>query len=140
MSAVDPTCIYVGGEITAAWNLISEAVQQALKERILGQGVRADLIPPRLPDRLSEAPWCRRPDHRAGVRRAAGRITSRHVALSADLQDVPLSRGRRMLGRHLDDGRSAPAGPRRHGGGGRYRRSAGSSLGTSRWMIRSATM
>jgi len=44
VSAVDPTCIYVGGEITAAWDLISEAVQQALKERILGQGVRPDLI------------------------------------------------------------------------------------------------
>jgi N-acetylglucosamine repressor len=44
VSAIDPSRIYVGGEITAAWDLIGGAVLQALQERILGQGVRPDLI------------------------------------------------------------------------------------------------
>ena len=44
VAAIDPTCICVGGEITAAWDLIGETVTQALKERSLGRDVPADLI------------------------------------------------------------------------------------------------
>jgi predicted NBD/HSP70 family sugar kinase len=44
VSTIDPTCIYVGGEITAAWDLIGGAVQQALAERTLGPAVAPDLI------------------------------------------------------------------------------------------------
>ena len=44
VAAIDPTCICVGGEITAAWDLIGETVIQALKERSLGRPVPADLI------------------------------------------------------------------------------------------------
>ena len=35
VNAVDPACVYVGGEITAAWDLISGAVRTALAERTL---------------------------------------------------------------------------------------------------------
>ena len=35
INAVDPACVYVGGEITAAWDLISGAVRTALAERTL---------------------------------------------------------------------------------------------------------
>lgn len=44
VAAIDPTCICIGGEITAAWDLIGETVTQALKERSLGRDVPADLI------------------------------------------------------------------------------------------------
>jgi N-acetylglucosamine repressor len=35
VNAVDPACVYVGGEITAAWDLIVGAVRTALAERTL---------------------------------------------------------------------------------------------------------
>jgi predicted NBD/HSP70 family sugar kinase len=35
INAVDPACVYVGGEITAAWDLIADAVRVALAERTL---------------------------------------------------------------------------------------------------------
>ena len=35
VNAVDPACVYVGGEITAAWDLIAGAVRTALAERTL---------------------------------------------------------------------------------------------------------
>ena len=35
INAVDPACVYVGGEITAAWDLIAGAVRTALAERTL---------------------------------------------------------------------------------------------------------
>jgi N-acetylglucosamine repressor len=35
VNAVDPACVYVGGEITAAWDLVSGAVRTALAERTL---------------------------------------------------------------------------------------------------------
>jgi N-acetylglucosamine repressor len=35
VNAVDPTCVYVGGEITGAWDLIAETVRTALAERTL---------------------------------------------------------------------------------------------------------
>ncbi len=44
VSAIDPTCIYVGGEITAAWDLIGAAALQALRERVLGPGIPPDFI------------------------------------------------------------------------------------------------
>jgi N-acetylglucosamine repressor len=33
--ALDPTCVYVGGEITAAWDLIEPVIRAALAERAL---------------------------------------------------------------------------------------------------------
>lgn len=44
VASIDPTCICVGGEITAAWDLIGASVLQALKERSLGRDVPSDLI------------------------------------------------------------------------------------------------
>lgn len=35
INAVDPACVYVGGEITAAWDLIAGSVRTALAERTL---------------------------------------------------------------------------------------------------------
>jgi N-acetylglucosamine repressor len=35
INAIDPACIYIGGEITAAWDLIETTVRAALAERIL---------------------------------------------------------------------------------------------------------
>jgi len=35
INAVDPACVYVGGEITGAWDLIAGAVRSALAERTL---------------------------------------------------------------------------------------------------------
>jgi predicted NBD/HSP70 family sugar kinase len=35
INAIDPSCIYIGGEITAAWDMIEPAVRAALAERIL---------------------------------------------------------------------------------------------------------
>ncbi len=35
INAIDPACIYIGGEITAAWDMIESTVRMALAERIL---------------------------------------------------------------------------------------------------------
>lgn len=35
INAIDPACIYIGGEITAAWDMIEATVRAALAERIL---------------------------------------------------------------------------------------------------------
>ena len=35
INSVDPGCVYIGGEITAAWDLIESSVRAALKERAL---------------------------------------------------------------------------------------------------------
>lgn len=35
INAVDPTCIFIGGEITEAWDLIEPEVRAAIKERVL---------------------------------------------------------------------------------------------------------
>lgn len=35
INAIDPACIYIGGEITAAWDMIETTVRAALAERIL---------------------------------------------------------------------------------------------------------
>ena len=50
VSVVDPTCICVGGEITAAWDLIGDTVMRALRERVLGREVPSDLVRPVPPD------------------------------------------------------------------------------------------
>ncbi len=35
INALNPSCVYVGGEITLAWDLIEGAVRAALAERVL---------------------------------------------------------------------------------------------------------
>ncbi|MBC7796907.1 MAG: ROK family transcriptional regulator [Pyrinomonadaceae bacterium] len=35
INAIDPTCIFIGGEITEAWDLIEPEVRAAIKERVL---------------------------------------------------------------------------------------------------------
>jgi N-acetylglucosamine repressor len=52
LSAFDPACIYVGGEITAAWDLVGETVVQALGERDFGRELAPDLIRPVSPPDL----------------------------------------------------------------------------------------
>jgi N-acetylglucosamine repressor len=44
LSAYDPACIYVGGEITAAWDLIGETAIQALGEREFGRELPRDFV------------------------------------------------------------------------------------------------
>lgn len=46
INAVDPSCIYIGGEITEAWDLIEPQVRAAIKERTLTQQLGA--IPMRI--------------------------------------------------------------------------------------------
>ncbi len=46
VNAVDPACVYVGGEITAAWDLIEGTVRAALSERALtAAAARTELRP-----------------------------------------------------------------------------------------------
>jgi predicted NBD/HSP70 family sugar kinase len=35
INAIDPFCVYIGGEITEAWDLIESQVREAIKERTL---------------------------------------------------------------------------------------------------------
>jgi predicted NBD/HSP70 family sugar kinase len=35
INALDPFCVYIGGEITEAWDLIESQVREAIKERVL---------------------------------------------------------------------------------------------------------
>lgn len=44
LSAFDPACIYVGGEITGAWDLMGASVTQALGERNFGRDLPRDFI------------------------------------------------------------------------------------------------
>jgi N-acetylglucosamine repressor len=41
VNALDPGCVYIGGEITAAWDLIGATVRAALRERVLTPGAAA---------------------------------------------------------------------------------------------------
>ena len=41
VNALDPGCLYIGGEITAAWDLIGTTVRAALRERALTPGAAA---------------------------------------------------------------------------------------------------
>src|SRR5207247_6908437 len=48
VNAVDPARIYIGGEITAAWDLIQGPLRSSLKERTLrpaGRNVRIIVVP-----------------------------------------------------------------------------------------------
>jgi len=49
VNAVDPARIYIGGEITAAWDLIEDPLRSSLKERTLrpvGRNVEIIVVPP----------------------------------------------------------------------------------------------
>jgi len=49
VNAVDPARIYIGGEITAAWDLIEGTLRSSLKERTLrpvGRNVGIIVVPP----------------------------------------------------------------------------------------------
>ena len=46
INALDPACVYVGGEITLAWDLIEGAVRAALAERVLTPAAAATEIRP----------------------------------------------------------------------------------------------
>lgn len=43
INAIDPGCVYIGGEITAAWDLIEPSVRAALTERALTDLARTDI-------------------------------------------------------------------------------------------------
>jgi predicted NBD/HSP70 family sugar kinase len=52
VNAVDPARIHVGGEITAAWDLIEPTVRQALAERVLvASAARTEIVPVAAGDR-----------------------------------------------------------------------------------------
>ena len=44
INAIDPSCIYIGGEITEAWDLIETEVRSAIKERTLTREIGATPI------------------------------------------------------------------------------------------------
>jgi N-acetylglucosamine repressor len=44
INAVDPSCIYIGGEITEAWDLIESEVHDAIKERTLTKELGATVV------------------------------------------------------------------------------------------------
>ena len=46
MNALDPAHVFVGGEITAAWDLIGDTVKEAMAERVLTPGAAAADIQP----------------------------------------------------------------------------------------------
>jgi N-acetylglucosamine repressor len=46
---VDPACIYIGGEITAAWDMIEPVIRSILTERSLsGEEIRTSIVPSKL--------------------------------------------------------------------------------------------
>jgi predicted NBD/HSP70 family sugar kinase len=46
MNALDPSHVFIGGEITAAWDLIEATVKEAMAERVLTPGAAAAVIQP----------------------------------------------------------------------------------------------
>ena len=44
INAVDPSCVYIGGEITEAWDLIESEVHDAIRERTLTKELGATAI------------------------------------------------------------------------------------------------
>ena len=46
INALDPACVYIGGEITQAWDLIESTVRSALAERALTAAAAATDIRP----------------------------------------------------------------------------------------------
>ena len=44
INAIDPSCVYIGGEITEAWDLIESEVHDAIKERTLTKELGATAI------------------------------------------------------------------------------------------------
>ncbi len=44
INAIDPSCVYVGGEITEAWDLIESEVNDAIRERTLTKELGATAI------------------------------------------------------------------------------------------------
>jgi predicted NBD/HSP70 family sugar kinase len=46
MNALDPSHVFIGGEITAAWDLIEATVKDAMAERVLTPGAAAAVIQP----------------------------------------------------------------------------------------------
>jgi predicted NBD/HSP70 family sugar kinase len=46
INALDPACVYVGGEITAAWDLVAPTMRAAIEDRALTPAVAATPIRP----------------------------------------------------------------------------------------------
>jgi predicted NBD/HSP70 family sugar kinase len=44
INAIDPSCVYIGGEITEAWDLIESEVHDAIRERTLTKELGATLV------------------------------------------------------------------------------------------------
>jgi predicted NBD/HSP70 family sugar kinase len=58
VNAIDPSHVFIGGEITAAWDLIEAAVRRALAERALTRSASATpivIVPPEQFPRLRGA-------------------------------------------------------------------------------------
>ena len=77
INALNPACVYIGGEITLAWDLIEGAVRAALAERVLTPAAAATELRVVAADRASAPAGRRGAGHRAGVRRAGRRLTDR---------------------------------------------------------------
>jgi predicted NBD/HSP70 family sugar kinase len=51
LHGVDPACVYIGGEITSAWNIVEPVMREALVERALTEKVADAVI---LPSKISD--------------------------------------------------------------------------------------
>ena len=76
VNAVDPSRIFVSGEIIAAWDLLESTVRQALAQRRAGGRVAAHRDHAAVGARSPAPARRRRARHRAAVRRAEGWVVS----------------------------------------------------------------
>ena len=74
INVLDPARVYIGGEITLAWDLIEGTVRTALGERALTVGSGRNRDSPGRRHRISAPARRRRPGGRAGVCRARRRL------------------------------------------------------------------
>jgi N-acetylglucosamine repressor len=51
LHAVDPACVYIGGEITTAWDIVEPVMREAIVERALTEKIaRAVILPSKISD------------------------------------------------------------------------------------------
>ena len=51
LHGVDPACVYIGGEITTAWDIVEPVMREAIVERALTEKVASAVI---LPSKISD--------------------------------------------------------------------------------------
>ena len=87
VNAIDPAHVYIGGEITAAWDLIEATVRAGLAERALTPPAGRDADHDRAARTVSAAARRRRAGRGAGVRRGGGRMKTARALRGVVLRD-----------------------------------------------------